>query len=208
MLTITIGRLISTGLFLGIGLTMDAAAVSMANGLQEPNMKPEKHMFIAFMYGIFQGFMPLLGYFCGYALYKNFPQIQEYHLIPICALIILGYLGTKMIIDGIKENKNIEIEEEYIKAVSKPLTIKLIFIQAIATSIDALSSGLSFANYEVWKAIVVTSIVAFVTFIVSYISVIIGKKFGNKLGSKAIIVGGIVLVIIGLEIFITGLIGA
>ena len=205
--SIPVASLLGTGFFLGLGLTMDAAAVSMANGMQEPNMKKGKMLFIAFMYGLFQALMPLIGYFCGYALYTNIPQIKEYHLIPIVALIILLILGNKMIIDGIKDMKDQTEREKDITEVRKRLTFKVIFIQTIATSIDALSSGLSFSNYLVWQAFVVVGLVMLVTFVVSYISLIIGKKFGVKLGNYALIIGGVILCIIGLEIFISGMIG-
>ncbi len=203
-LSISAGQLITSGILLGFGLTMDAAAVSMANGLEEPNMKEKKRIFIAFMYALFQALMPFIGYLFGSTIYKNVPQIEKYHLIPIIALVILGFLGTKMIIDSIKESKNEEELEE--EAKGKKLTLKLIFIQAIATSIDALSTGLTFANYSIGEACVVIALIALVTFVVCYISVYIGKKFGLKLGNKAMIVGGVILILIGLEIFITGLI--
>lgn len=204
ILSISAGQLIISGLLLGLGLTMDAAAVSMANGLEEPHMSTRKHIFIAFMYAFFQAFMPFIGYLFGSTIYKNVPQIEQYHLIPIIALVILGFLGTKMIIDAIKESKNEEEEEKEI--IGKKLTFKLIFIQAIATSIDALSTGLTFADYSMSEALIVILLISIVTFIVSYVSVIIGKKFGLKLGNKAMIVGGVILILIGLEIFITGLI--
>ena len=147
ILNIEAGQLISTGLMLGLGLTMDAAAVSMANGLEEPHMNKKKMIFIAFMYGLFQALMPLIGYFFGNALYNNVPQIEKYHLIPIFALVILAFLGIKMIIDGIKEIKNKSSDEDILKE-AKGLTFKVIFIQTIATSIDALSTGLTFSDYN------------------------------------------------------------
>ncbi len=206
ILNIEAGQLISTGLMLGLGLTMDAAAVSMANGLEEPNMSKKKMIFIAFMYGLFQALMPLIGYFFGNALYNNVPQIEKYHLIPICALVILAFLGIKMIIDGIKEIKNKSSDEDILKE-AKGLTFKVIFIQTIATSIDALSTGLTFSDYNAKEALIVCALIALVTFIVCIISLIIGKKFGAKFGKIALIIGGIILTVIGLEIFITGMIG-
>ena len=202
--SISAGQLITSGLLLGLGLTMDAAAVSMANGLEEPNMKKSKHIFIAFMYALFQALMPLLGYLFGSTIYKHVPQIEKYHIIPIIALVILGFLGTKMIIDGIKDSKNVEEGEKAVEEIGKKLTFKLILIQAIATSIDALSTGLTFADYSISEALIVVALITLVTFVVCYFSVIIGKKFGMKLGNKAMIVGGIILIAIGLEIFITG----
>ena len=206
ILNIEAGQLISTGLMLGLGLTMDAAAVSMANGLEEPNMSKKKMIFIAFMYGLFQALMPLIGYFFGNALYNNVPQIEKYHLIPIFALVILAFLGIKMIIDGIKEIKNKSSDEDILKE-AKGLTFKVVFIQTIATSIDALSTGLTFSDYNAKEALIVCALIALVTFIVCIISLVIGKKFGAKFGKIALIIGGVILTVIGLEIFITGMIG-
>ena len=200
MFLVSTGQLLLSGLLLGLGLTMDAAAVSMSNGLEEPKMKPIKMFYIALLYGLFQGVMPLLGYFLGHLLFENFSFIQDYHLIPIVALIILLILGTKMIIDGIKEIKKPAEEREI-----KKIGFKLLIIQAIATSIDALSTGLSFADYQIYEAIIVVSLITLVTFIACIISVLIGKKFGDKLGSKAVIIGGIILIAIGIEIFVTGI---
>ena len=200
MFLVSTGQLLLSGLLLGLGLTMDAAAVSMSNGLEEPKMKPIKMFYIALLYGVFQGVMPLLGYFFGHLLFENFTFIQEYHLIPIVALIILLILGTKMIIDGIKEIKKPAEEREI-----KKIGFKLLIIQAIATSIDALSTGLSFADYQIYEAVIVVSLITLVTFIACIISVLIGKKFGDKLGSKAVIIGGIILIAIGIEIFVTGI---
>ena len=199
MFLVSTGQLLISGLLLGLGLTMDAAAVSMSNGLEEPKMKPTKIIYIALLFGLFQGIMPLLGYLFGHALFENLSFIEEYHLIPIAALIILLILGTKMIVDGIKEIKHPEEKEP------KTIGVKLLFIQAIATSIDALSTGLSFADYKLYEAIIVVALITLVTFIVCIIAVIIGKKFGDKLGSKAVILGGIILIAIGIEIFITGI---
>lgn len=179
-----------TSLFLGIGLAMDACAVSMANGMKEPNMKLRKTLFISLMFGLFQGLMPLIGYLIGSQLLTKIEWI-----IPWVALGILGILGIKMIIDGVKG------EEEEIK----DLTLKLIFIQAIATSIDALSVGFTISNYSLIDAFLCTGMVALITFFICVGAVFIGKKFGDKLGSKAVIIGGIILTLIGLEIFITAL---
>ena len=200
MFLVSTGQLLLSGLLLGLGLTMDAAAVSMSNGLEEPKMKPIKIFYIALLYGVFQGVMPLLGYFFGHLLFENFSFIKDYHLIPIVALIILLILGSKMIIDGIKEIKKPAEEREI-----KKIGFKLLIIQAIATSIDALSTGLSFADYQIYEAVIVVSLITLVTFIACIISLLIGKKFGDKLGSKAVIIGGIILIAIGIEIFVTGI---
>ena len=177
-------------LLFGCGLAADACAVSMANGLEENKMKAGKMLFIALMFGLFQALMPLIGYFVGHAFIE---YIEPY--IPWIALILLGFLGAKMIRDGVKK------KEEEVN--TKKLTFNTIFIQAIATSIDALSVGLTFSGYTNLEAIVCCIIIAVVTFILCMIAIIIGKKFGTKFESKAVIAGGIILIIIGLEIFIS-----
>lgn len=185
-------RLIITSILLGIGLAMDACAVSMANGLKEPKMKVNKILFIAFMFGVFQGLMPLLGYIVGSNILNKIDWI-----IPWIALFLLGFIGGKMIYDGLHEEDN--------KECCHILTFKLLIIQAIATSIDALSVGVSISNYILLDAIICVSIITLVTFIICFIGVFIGKKFGDSLGNKAEILGGIILIAIGIEIYITGL---
>ena len=185
-------KVIITSIFLGIGLAMDACAVSMANGLKEPKMKLNKTLIIATMFGVFQGLMPFFGYLVGCQFLTKIEWI-----IPWVALILLGYIGGNMLIGGIK---NKDEEEEF-----KDLTIKVLFVQAIATSIDALSVGFSIANYTLLEAIVCVSFITFITFAICVAAVFVGKKFGTKLGNKAEILGGIILIAIGLEIFITGM---
>ena len=184
-------QLLISSLFLGIGLAMDACAVSMANGLNEPKMKFRKTLFIALMFGVFQGAMPLIGYLVGCKILTKIEWI-----IPWAALIILGYLGGKMIYDGIKGEEENE---------AKSLTLKVIFVQAIATSIDALSVGFTIANYKLIEALVCVGCVAIITFAICLGAVYVGKKFGTKLGNKAILIGGIILALIGIEIFVSGM---
>ena len=184
-------QVIITSLFLGIGLAMDACAVSMANGLKEPNMKFRKTLFISLMFGLFQGAMPLIGYLVGSQILTKIEWI-----IPWAALIILGYLGGKMIYDGIKGEK---------ETTEKALTLKVILIQAIATSIDALSVGFTISDYTLIEALVCVGCVAVITFAICVGAVFIGRKFGTKLGNKAILIGGIILIAIGIEIFISGM---
>ena len=178
--------------FLGIGLAMDACAVSMANGMNEPKMKFSKVLLIAIMFGLFQGFMPFLGYLVGA---NTLAKIEW--IIPWVALILLGFIGGKMLIEGIKGEEG---EEKKVN-----LTFKTLIIQAIATSIDALTVGFSISNYKMDEAIVCVLLIAIITCIICIGGVFIGKKFGTKLGTKAEIFGGIILLLIGLEIFISGI---
>lgn len=183
---------IITSFFLGIGLAMDACAVSMANGLNEPKMKINKVLLIATMFAVFQALMPFIGYLVGSSFLTKIEWI-----IPWVALVLLGFIGLKMLIDGIK-HKDDCCEE------CKKLTFKALIIQAIATSIDALSVGFTISNYNIFEAIVSVLVIALVTLPICIAGVYIGKKFGTKLGCKAEILGGIILITIGLEIFISG----
>ena len=129
-------------ILLGIGLAMDACAVSMANGMREPKMKINKIILIAFMFGLFQGLMPLIGYFIGHAILSI---IEKF--IPWIAFVLLLFVGIKMIIETVKGND----DETNDKAL---LTFKTLLVQGVATSIDALSVGLTFADYSVSLAII------------------------------------------------------
>lgn len=186
-------QIIITSILLGCGLAMDACAVSMANGLKEPKMKFNKIALIAFMFAFFQAAMPLIGYFVGSALLSKIEWI-----IPWVALVLLSFVGGKMLYEGIKHKDEAEEDD------NKSLTFKALIIQAIATSIDALSVGFTISNYTILQAFICCAIVAVVTFAICVAAVFIGKKFGTKLGNKAEILGGIILIGIGLEIFITG----
>lgn len=185
-----------TSFLLGVGLAMDACAVSMANAFSEPQMKKRKMFLVAGAFGLFQGIMPLIGYFVGHAVLSVISKF-----IPWIALGLLGFVGGKMIFEGVKPEKQEEHKEEM-----KTLTIAALLVQAVATSIDALSVGFTIANYSIIMALVCVMVVAVVTFAISFVGIILGKKFGTKLGNKAELVGGIILVLIGLEIFITGII--
>lgn len=177
-------------ILLGVGLAMDASAVSMTNGLNEPQMKVKKVILVAFMYAFFQALMPFIGYLCGSA-FTNI--IAKY--VPWIALILLGFIGGKMLIEGIRNKK--EAEDD------KKLTLKTLLVQAIATSIDALSVGLIMIGYSRIELTTALLCVSITTFILSFVSVYIGKKFGSLLENKAAIIGGIILIGIGIEIFVS-----
>ncbi|MCD7732492.1 MAG: manganese efflux pump MntP family protein [Oscillospiraceae bacterium] len=182
---------------LGVGLAMDAFSVSMANGLNEPRMKKGKMCGIAGVFAGFQALMPMIGWICVHTIVQYFTAFEK--LIPWIALILLGFIGGRMIAEGTKKG---ESEEE-----NMGLGIGALLIQGIATSIDALSVGFTIADYNWVMALVASLIIALVTFIICMIGLVIGKKFGTKLSNKAQILGGVILIAIGLEIFITGLIG-
>ncbi len=183
-----------TAIGLGVGLAMDAFSVSLANGLNEPCMKNGKMCLISGTFAVFQGLMPLIGWFLVHTLVEYFKVFEKF--IPWIALVLLVLIGGKMLIEGL-ENK---CENEC----SKSLNIGLLLVQGVATSIDALSVGFTISDNNFIEALVNALIIASITFIICFIGIIIGKKFGTRLSNKASIFGGVILILIGLEIFITG----
>ena len=180
---------------LGVGLAMDAFSVSLANGLNEPEMRKKKMCGIAGVFGFFQALMPMIGWVCVHTIVHHFKVFEKF--IPWIALMLLLYIGGSLLMEGLK---NSEEEEE------KPgVGLTALLIQGIATSIDALSVGFTISEYGFIMALVCASIIAVVTFIISMIGLIIGKKFGTKLANKASILGGVILILIGIEIFVTGI---
>ncbi len=187
-------ELIITSLGLGVGLAMDAFAVSLANGLNEKCLKPAKVCGIAGVFGIFQGIMPLIGWVCVHTILEYFGVLEKF--IPWIALILLCYIGGKMLLDGIKNKTEGDVE-------CKGLTFGTLIVQGIATSIDALSVGFTIASRGFVEALISVAIIAVVTFIICVIGLVIGKMAGTHLAGKASILGGVILIILGLEIFIT-----
>ena len=178
-------------MLLGLGLTMDAFSVSLANGLNEQDMSKKKMCGIAGMFAFFQALMPLLGWVCVHTILQIFEGFEKF--IPWIALALLGFIGTKMIIDGIRQK-----EQE-----NKRVGFWGLVIQGIATSIDALSVGFTIAEHNFLMALVSVLIIGTITFGACLIGVVIGKKFGTRLSNKATIFGGVLLILIGLEILIT-----
>ncbi len=185
---------------LGVGLAMDAFSVSMANGLNEPNMHKTRMASIAGVFGFFQFLMPMLGWICVHTVVEYFSAFERF--IPWIALILLCYIGGKMLIEGIR-NKGESAEEE----AAKGLSFSGLLVQGVATSIDALSVGFTIAEYDWTMALTSSLIIAAVTFCICMGGLLIGKKAGTHLSGKASILGGIILIAIGLEIFISGMIG-
>ena len=197
-------KLLLSSMALGIGLAVDASIISMANGMNDQLMRKKRMFIIAAMFAIFQGLMPILGYIIGHTAYTALDFIEKYHILPIISLIILSILGLMMLIPGIKyviTRDEIDLKFER----NTKIPFKIIFNQAIATSIDALSVGVVISDYTVSEAIICVVIIALVTFAICLPSVLIGKKIGLKLGPFNQIVGGLILIIIGLVIFFTGI---
>lgn len=177
---------------LGVGLAMDAFSVSLANGLNEPCMKNKKALVIAGVFAGFQALMPLLGWLCVHMLLQYFKLFEP--LIPWIALILLCYIGSKMLLDGIR---NRDCEQK------AAVGFGALLVQGVATSIDALSVGFTIAEYNGIMALVCAAIIAAVTFALCTAGVLIGKKFGTALAGKASILGGVILIAIGFEILIS-----
>ena len=186
-------------ILLGIGLAMDAFSVSLANGLNEPGMRPRKMLLAAGVFGFFQGLMPLLGWVCVHTLLVYFKAFEAF--IPWIAFLLLGFIGGKMLIEGIKQKETEDV------CTLKGITFTALLVQGVATSIDALSVGFTIAEYNFITALVSVAIIAAVTFAICFAGIFIGKKFGTKFAGKAGILGGAILIIIGIEILISGLIG-
>lgn len=193
-------KIVFDSLLLGIGLAMDACAVSMADGLNEPKMKVKKIALIALMFGLFQAVMPLIGWFCVHFVAEQFAVFNK--AIPYIALALLGFIGGKMLFEGFshKEEQKDETKEEK----TKQLTFVALLSQAVATSIDALSVGFTIADYNASQACIAVGIIGVITFGISFGAVFVGKIYGAKLGNKAEILGGFILIAIGIKIFVEG----
>ena len=184
-----------TAISFGIALAMDAFSVSLANGLKYPCMRTRKMCLIAGVFSFYQALMPLIGWFLIQFLLNVFTGLAK--AIPYAALILLCYIGGKMLYEGIKGGDDEE-------CCDGKLTFGALMIQGIATSIDALSTGLDMTTYNWYEAVISALIIAIVTFIICMTGLFIGKKAGTKLAGKASILGGVILIAIGLKIFISG----
>ena len=181
---------------LGVGLAMDAFSVSLANGLNESGMKKGRMCLMAGVFSGFQFLMPMIGWFCVHTFVQYFTAFEKF--IPWIALVLLCYIGGKMLIEGIKCGDCEECEDAAVGFTG-------LIVQGIATSIDALSVGFTVAEYNSLMAFVCCLIIGVVTFFICFAGIAIGKQFGTRLAGKASIFGGVILIVIGLEIFITGI---
>ena len=182
----------------GAGLAMDAFSVSLANGLNEPGMKAGRMSLIAGVYAVFQFAMPMLGWLCIHTLVSLFNSLER--IVPWVALALLVWIGGEMIIKGMKSRSSADGEQQ------TGLSFGKLAIQGLATSIDALSVGLTIEQYPVQMALAASLIIGTVTYAICLGGLAIGKRMGTRLADKASIAGGLILFAIGLEIFITGII--
>lgn len=187
-------RFFFNSILLGVGLAMDAFSVSLANGLNEPRMKKKKMCGIAGVFAVFQALMPMIGWICVHTIVQYFKEFEKF--IPWIALILLAFIGGGMLKDGIKGD-----EEE---AGGAAVGFVALMVQGVATSIDALSVGFTIAEYGFFMALICAIIIAVVTYFICMAGLMIGKRFGTKLSNKATILGGVILILIGIEIFVNG----
>ena len=190
---------------LGAGLAMDAFSVCVANGLREPEMPVPRRVMMAGIYAFFQFTMPLIGWVCVHFIEEAFSAFRKF--IPWIALLLLIYIGGGMIIEAFRNKKETQDDESGGVKSAAVLPMKTLLIQGVATSIDALSVGFTIADYDLFHAVTAALIIAAVTFVICIGGLAIGKKVGTKLSGKAQIFGGIILIGIGLEIFISSFLG-
>ena len=184
-------------LLMGVGLAMDAFAVSICKGLAMRKVNKKQCFIIALFFGGFQAIMPLIGWFLGSQFADKISSIDHW-----IAFILLAYIGGKMMVEAIREkNEPVEVEE-----MDPALDIKELFILAIATSIDALAVGITFSFLEV-NIVEAITIIGVVTFIISAAGVFVGNIFGNKYKTKAEFAGGLILVLLGIKILLDHMLG-
>ncbi len=184
---------IVSSVLLGVGLAMDAFSVSMANGLNEPEMRRRKRLLIAGVFGGFQGLMPLLGWLAVHTIVEIFSAFSRF--VPLLGFILLLFVGGKMLMEGIRAWNDDEVENEMLKK-------RVLFVQAIATSIDALSIGFTIADYSLIRAFICALIIAAITFGLCIIGLRIGRYFGVKLAGKASVIGGLILIGIAIKLVV------
>ncbi len=189
---------ILTSILMGFALAMDAFSVSIANGLTWPHMSRKRMSLIAGTYAFFQFAMPMIGWICVHTAAQYFTVFQKF--IPWIALILLALIGGNMIREGLK--KDTPGDEE----AAKPhmLSLGTLALQGVATSIDALSVGFTISDYGAASALIAALLIAVTTFVICMIGLLFGKKFGERLADKATVIGGLILIAIGIEIFVKG----
>lgn len=186
-------RFFISNILLGFGLAMDAFSVSLANGLNEPCMKKHKMIYVAGIFAVFQGLMPMIGWICVHSVLQYFSAFEI--AIPWIALGLLCWIGGNMIFDSLKNTDGPDC--------CHAVCFKTLMVQGIATSIDALSVGFTIAGYDFFSALTAVLLITVVTYMICFCGLVIGKKVGTKLAGKAGIFGGVILILIGIEIFIS-----
>ena len=177
---------------LGVGLSMDAFAVSVCKGLGMRKLDKKQALIIGLYFGGFQALMPLIGWLLGSQFQQYITSIDHW-----IAFILLGFIGGKMMVGAVREWN----EEETVEVMDAPIDHKNMFVLAVATSIDALAVGITFAflNVSIMEACL---IIGCTTFVLSVIGVVVGNFFGTRYKRKAEIAGGVILILIGLKILL------
>ncbi len=183
-------------MLIGVGLSMDAFAVTISNMFVYRNLSRARMFLMPLTFGLFQGIMPLIGYFAGTFFAETLSQYAG-----IISFLILGIIGGKMIWDALHDDPEQADELEEAQH-AKTLTIPTLLLQGAATAIDALFVGVSFAAMSV-NPFTSCSLIALTTFICVLIALLIGRRFGMLLGERAALVGGVVLILIGLKALIS-----
>ena len=185
---------ICKSILLGVGLAMDAFSVSMANGLQNPGMSRKRMFTIAGTFAFFQFLMPVTGWICVHTISERFTAFQK--MIPWIAFLLLGFIGGKMLVEGIRGAE--EVQEEI------RLSHSELLMQGIATSIDALSVGFTIAPYSTGEALFASALIGVTTLIICLAAIRIGRYFGMRLAGRSSILGGVILILIGCKILFGG----
>ncbi len=186
--------IISSILF-GLGLAVDAFLISLAGGVNEPNAKRGKILASALVFALFQLAAPLIGRLCVRTVAERFLFFKE--CLSGIALAVLLFLGIKMLVEGLRQSKSKDEE--------KPKSgIGALLLSAAVSSVDALSMGFTIAEYSLWTAVAGAGIIAAITFIAYTAGFFIGRKFGTRLADKAMVIGGILFIVMALEVFIRG----
>ena len=183
---------ILNSILFGFGLAMDAFSVSVANGLRETGISAGRVVTVAGTFGAFQTAMQLIGWVCVRTIAETFQAFQRF--IPWIALALLLYIGIKMIHEGVRGQEETE-----------SLHGRGLILQGVATSIDALSVGFAIEEYSFPLALTEALIIGIVTFGLCSAGLYFGRKIGSRFSGKATVAGGIILILIGLEIWITGI---
>lgn len=181
---------------LGVGLAMDAFSVSLANGLREPRMGFGRMSLIAGTFAVFQFVMPMTGWICIHTIVEYFRKVERF--IPFIGFAVLMWIGLEMVLEGIGRKSNDEDDGQ------RTLSFGKLFVQGVGTSIDALSVGFTIEQYDAGTAVVASLIIGVITFGICLAGTMIGKRFGTKLAKKASILGGVILIAIGFEILLKG----
>jgi putative Mn2+ efflux pump MntP len=190
-------------ILIAIGLSADAFSVSLGNGIASPRANAGRALMTAAFFGIFQAAMPLAGYLAG-SMFSEYIENYDH----IVALILLGFIGGKMVFGGIKSMQG-DVAASEVKAVSLGSAMLSLLVQAVATSIDALIVGVGFAAMGMTLPACIRAVllIGAVTFALSFVGVLVGKRLGALLGPKAEIAGGLVLIAIGVKIFVEHVMG-